>query len=101
MGHFVERWILYKQCWFQLCNFKCRLEIILESDKSPSENSKNAPEIDNSVKFEPNYSSNSSKWSSHQEHSELLSDALIRFLFKELFVTLGHIDENQSFDGYL
>ena len=90
MGHFVERWILYKQSWFQLCNFKCRLEIILESDKSPSENSKNAPEIDNSVKFEPNYSSNSSKWPSLKEHSELLSVALLWFLDQEIFETLGH-----------
>ena len=101
MGHFVERWILYKQWWFQLCNLKCRLEIILERDKSPSENSKNAPEIDNSVKFKPNCSSNSSKWSSLKEHSEKLSVAFIGSLFQELFVTLGHIDENQSFDGYL
>ena len=70
-------------------------------DKSPSENSKNAPEIDNSVKFEPNCSSNSSKWSSLQVLSELLSDALIETLVQELFMTIGHIVENQSFDGYL
>ena len=101
MGHFVERWILYKQWWFQLCNFKCRLEIILERDKSPSENSKNAPEIDNSVKFEPNCSSNSSKWSSLQEHLELLSVALLWSFDQEIFETLGHLFENQSFDGYL
>mgnify|MGYP003398511033 CR=1 FL=1 len=101
MGHFVERWILYKQWWIQRCNLKCRLEIILESDKSPSEISKNAPEINIWVKFEPKYSSNSSKWSSFQELSELLSGALLWSLDQEIFETLGHLFENQSFDGYL
>ena len=101
MGHFVERWILYKQWWIQRCNLKCRLEIILESDKSPSEISKNAPEINIWVNFEPKYSSNSSKWSSFQELSELLSGALLWSLDQEIFETLGHLFENQSFDGYL
>ena len=101
MGHFVERWILYKQWWFQLCKLKCRLEIILERDKSPSINSKNAPEIDNSSKFEPKCSSNNLKWSSLQELSELLWGTLVRSLDQEIFENLGHLFENQSFDGYL